>query len=56
MEQGEVIQEKKYFKCNMDNEEVREFPRGPMDKNPSADAGDTCLNPYLGRLHMPWSN
>lgn len=30
MEQGEVIQEKKYFKCNMDNEEVREFLGGPV--------------------------
>lgn len=30
MEWGEVIQEKKYFKCNMDNEDVREFPGGPV--------------------------
>ena len=30
MEQGEVIQEKNYFECNMDNKEVREFPGGPV--------------------------
>ena len=24
------MQEKKYFECNMDNKEVREFPGGPV--------------------------
>ena len=27
-----------------------------MDKNPSANAGDTGSFPYLGRSQMPWSN
>ena len=29
----------------------REFPGGPVDKNPSANAGDTGSIPGLGRSH-----
>ena len=33
-----------------------DFPTGTMDKNLSADAGNTGLIPGLERFHMPWSN
>ena len=32
------------------------FPGGAVVKNLSANAGDTSLNPGLGRSHMPQSN
>ena len=32
------------------------FPSGAVDKNPSANAGDTALIPGPGRFHMPLSN
>ena len=35
---------------------VWDFPGGAVEKNPSADAGDTDLICGLGRFHMPWSN
>ena len=33
-----------------------DFPGGPVVKNTPAHAGDTVLNPGLGRSHMPRSN
>ena len=33
-----------------------DFPAGTMNKNLSANAGDTGLIPGLERFHMPWSN
>ena len=30
-----------------------DFPDGTVDKTPPANAGDTGLNPGLGRSHMP---
>ena len=33
-----------------------DFPRGPVVKNPSANAGDMDLTPGPGRLHMPQGN
>ena len=32
------------------------FPSGKIDKNSSANAGDTGLIPGRGRFHMPWGN
>ena len=32
------------------------FPGGAVVENLPANAGDTGLNPGLGRSHMPWSN
>ena len=34
----------------------RDFPGGPVVNNPPTNAGDTGLNPGLGRFHMPWGN
>ena len=34
----------------------REFPGGPVVKNPPANVGDTDSTLALGRLHMPQSN
>ena len=34
----------------------RDFPGGPGDKNPPANARDTCLVPGLGRFYMLSSN
>ena len=36
--------------------EQRDFPGGPVVKNPSANAGDTGSSPGPGRSHMPRSN
>ena len=36
--------------------EVWGFPDGSVVKNPSANAGDMGLIPYLGRSHMPGSS
>ena len=36
--------------------QVRNFLDGPVDKNPSANAGDTGLIAAPGGSHMPWSN
>ena len=33
-----------------------DFPRGPVVKNPPANAEDTVLIPGLGRFHMPQSD
>ena len=33
-----------------------DFPGGTVDRNPSANSGDTGLIPGLGRFNMPWSN
>ena len=33
-----------------------DFPGGAVVKNPPANAGNTGLNPGLGRSHMPWSD
>ena len=30
------------------------FPGGAVVKNTPANAGDTSLNPGLGRAHIPW--
>ena len=35
---------------------ILNFPDGAVDKNSPVNAGDTGLNPGLGRFHMPWSN
>ena len=35
---------------------IRDFPGGPVVKNPPANAGDTGLIPGSGRSHMLWSN
>ena len=35
---------------------LRDFPGGAMDKNLSANAGDTGSIPAPGRSHMPQSN
>ena len=34
----------------------RDFPGGPMVKNPPANAGDMDLSPHLGRSHRPQRN
>ena len=34
----------------------KDFPGGPVVKNPPANAGDTGSIPGQGRLRMPWSN
>jgi len=34
----------------------RASPDGAVDKNPSANAGDTGSVPGLGRFHLPQSN
>ena len=34
----------------------RDFPGGPVVKNPPANAGDTGSIPGLGRSHRPWRN
>ena len=34
----------------------KDFPGGTVVKNPPANAGDTGVNPSLGRSHMPQSN
>ena len=34
----------------------RDFPGGPVVKNPPANAGDTGLIPALGIFHMPQDN
>ena len=34
----------------------RDFPGGPVVKNPPANAGDTGSIPGLGRSHMPRSS
>ena len=39
-----------HAKCNED------FPGGTVDKNLSANAGDTGSILGLGRFHMPWRN
>ena len=33
-----------------------DFPGGPVDKNPPANAGDLGLKSDPGRSHMLWSN
>ena len=33
-----------------------DFPGGPVDKNPPANAGDLGLNSDPGRSHMLWSS
>jgi len=33
-----------------------DFPGGTVDRNPSANSGDTGSIPGLGRFNMPWSN
>ena len=35
---------------------IRNFPGGPVVKNPPANTGDTGLVAGLGRSHVPWSN
>ena len=35
---------------------IEDFPGGTVDKNPSANAGDTGSIPGPGRFHMPWGN
>ena len=35
---------------------TRNFPGGPVVRNPPANAEDTGSIPGLGRSHMPWSN
>ena len=35
---------------------TEDFPDGPMDKNPPANAGDTGLTPGRERFHMPGNN
>ena len=34
---------------------LRDFPGGPLVKNPPANAGDMGLIPGLGGFHLPWS-
>ena len=34
----------------------RDFPGGPVVKNPPANAGNKGLIPGPGRFRMPWSN
>ena len=34
----------------------KDFPSGPVVKNPPANAGDVGLIPSPGRSHMPWSH
>ena len=41
---------------NVMNEEIRNFPSGPVVKNPPANAGDMGLIPGPERFYMPWSN
>ena len=36
--------------------EKQDFPGGTVDKNPSANAGDTGSISGLKRFHVPWSN
>ena len=38
------------------NQIMRDFPGGPVVKNPPANAGDTGSIPGPGRFHMPLSN
>ena len=33
-----------------------DFPVGPVNENPPANAGDTDSIPDPGRFHMPWSS
>ena len=35
---------------------TRDFPGGPVVKNPPANAGHTGSIPGPGRSHIPWSN
>ena len=35
---------------------TRDFPGGPVDKNPPASVGDMGLIPGPGRFYMLWSN
>ena len=35
---------------------LSDFPRGPVVKNPPANAGDMGSIPGPGRFHMMWSN
>ena len=34
----------------------QDFPGGPLDRNPAANAGHTGLMPGLGRSHMTWDS
>ena len=36
--------------------ESRDFPGGPVVKNPPSNAGDTSLIPGRGRFHVLWGN
>ena len=36
----------------MEKSKGKDFPSGPMVKNPPANAGDTGSSPGLGRSHM----
>ena len=42
--------------CVSKRKEVRDFPGGPVVKNPPGNAGDTGSSPGPGRSHMPRSN
>ena len=42
-----IIPNSGYLKC------FRDFPGGTVDKNLTANAGDTGSSPGLGRTHMP---
>ena len=35
---------------------IKDFPGGPVVKNPPANARDTGLIPGLRRFHTPWGN
>ena len=35
---------------------IKDFPGGPVVKNPPANAGDTGLIPGLRRFHTQWGN
>ena len=41
---------------NVMNEEIRNFPSGPVVKNPPANAGDMGSIPGPGGSHVPQSN
>ena len=41
---------------NVMNEEIRNFPSGPVVKNPPANAGDPGSVPGLGRFRVQWGN
>ena len=47
----------KYFKHKMCTQKMLfwDFPGGPVDGNPLADAGDTGSIPSPGRFHMLWA-